>query len=162
MKNTVIWNILKSKYCLVVFLFGLLLGYFLVPKKIFYSFYAILGAVYILIFAVMMVCIARNIKEKIVSVKNTGSSIISISASIIGLGAMQICGVGAPLCGAGIGFSIFSIIAPTASIAFFSQYSVLILMLSILLQLAALYYMGCFKKCIKGVVSNKKTSTCKK
>jgi hypothetical protein len=151
MKKTVLWNIFKSKYCLAVFILGMLLGYLLVPKKIFYGAYFIIGIIYILVFAIMVVCIVRNIKDKVTSLKNTGSSILSIIASVIGLGAMQICGIGAPLCSAGIGLSIFSIIVPSASITVLSKYSTIIILASIILQVTTLYYMGCFKKCIKNI-----------
>jgi len=144
--------IFQSKYCIAVFLTGLLLGYLLVPKTIFYGTYSIIGIIYILVFAIMLMCIVRNIKDKVMNLKSTGSSIISIIASVIGLGAMQVCGIGAPLCSAGIGIGIFSIIAPSASISLLSRHAVLIAVATIALQVFALYYMGCFKKCVKNII----------
>jgi hypothetical protein len=147
MNSLVLWSFLKSKYCIAVFFLGLLLGYLLVPKTIFYGLYYILGFSYIIIFSLVLVCIVRTIKDKINNFKSSGAGILTVIASIIGFSAMQVCGVGAPVCGAGIGMGLLSVVAPQASFPLLNKYSLFIIIFSLVFQIFALYYMGCFKKC---------------
>jgi len=74
------------------------------------------------------------------------SSTIGIVATTIGLAALQICGVGAPVCGAAVGLGIISSIFPTVFINVMSKYAVYFIVFSITIQLITLYFMKCFKK----------------
>lgn len=146
MRKTFLYNIFKSKYCIVIFIMGILLGYFLTPKQIFNGFYSVLGVLYITSFAIVLSCIVRIVKEKMVVLRKVGGSASFIVGSILGIGAMQVCGVGAPICGATIGAGIFSIFFPQSSMMFLTEYAVSIIIASILLQISSLYFMGCFRK----------------
>jgi len=86
-----------------------------------------------------------NIKERIKLARTYKNSILSIIATAIGLSALQVCGVGAPVCTATIGAGILALIFPVTFVEFLSDYSILIISISILFQLIALYFMNCFK-----------------
>ena len=139
-------NILQRKYCWLVLIISMITAYFLVPKKIFNGPLFLLGILYIITFSVVSTCLVRTIKEKTINMKNTGASLVSIVAAVLGIGAMQVCGIGAPICGATIGVGIFSLFFGEMSIAFLSNYAVAIIIISILIQFLALYYMKCFNK----------------
>jgi len=139
-------NTLKSKYCIAVFVFSMILSYFLIPSRAFYSWYIVLALLFMISFSLTITCIVRNIKERIVLAKTYKSSIVGIIAIGLGLGALQVCGFGAPVCGAAVGFGVLSFIFPAAFEHVFSEYAVDILLLSIAFQLIALYFMNCFKK----------------
>jgi hypothetical protein len=147
-KNYFILNMLRSKYCLVVLIVGLAGGYYFVPKKIFNGIWFVVGIAYIIVFAFVIACMTRVIKERAVNMKNTGASLISVIATVIGIGAMQTCGIGAPICGATVGVGIFSLFFPNISKSFLTEYSLHIIIASIVIQLVALYYMNCFKECL--------------
>ena len=121
-------------------------GYFLVPQHVFHTSFAFLAFVFMFLFALTTMCIIRNIKERIVLAETYKSSLFSIVAIILGLGALQICGIGAPVCGAAVGFGIFSFFFPTTFAYLPHQYIVYILFVSIGFQLISLYFMNCFKK----------------
>jgi hypothetical protein len=135
----------RSKYCIFVFGAALVGSYYLVPEKIFYGPFIILGILYILIFSLTFTCIIWTIKEKVVNLKNAGAGIVSIIAAVLGIGAMQVCTVGAPICGASVGLGLFSLFMPTVSQDFMNDHAVVLIIVSIAVQLAALYYMKCFK-----------------
>lgn len=141
-----IWSIFRSKYCILALVLGLVGGYYLIPEKIFHSSWYLLGFLYAIIFSIVSTCIIKIIKEKALNMKKAGAGIISILAAIFGIGAMQVCGIGAPICGATIGAGIFSLFFPNLSLSFLNEYAVFIIIFSIGVQLAALYYMKCFKK----------------
>lgn len=141
-----IFYIFKSKYCLLFFSLSLLLGYILIPKTVFYGWYTILAITFMTLFALAVTCIIRNVKEKIIVVKTYKSSIIGIIAVAIGLVALQACGVGAPICGAAVGFGILSSIFPSVLLWKISKYAIYLLEISIVFQGVALYFMNCFKQ----------------
>ncbi len=100
-------------------------------------------------FALTLTCLARNIKEKVVLAKTYKSSILGIIATALGLSVLQVCGVGAPVCGASIGAGIVSLFFPSFALNFFEKYSIYIIIGSIIIQIIALYYMRCFVKICK-------------
>jgi hypothetical protein len=73
---------------------------------------------------------------------------LSILLSVIGISAMQVCGIGAPVCGATVGFGLLSFLFPQAT-HFFSGFSIHIIVATMFLQVIALFYMGCFRKCLQ-------------
>lgn len=142
-------KVFESNYCKLVFLLFLILGFIITPQKIFYSWYWILGIIFAFVFALTMTCLTRNIKDKINLVKKTNSSIISIFSIILGISAFHMCTIGAPVCGAA-GIGLLSLILPSIAYTFFYDFSLYIAIFSILLQLFALYSMGCLSfYCIK-------------
>jgi len=97
-------------------------------------------------FSLSMMCLIRSIKDKVVLARTYKGSIVSIIATGLGLSAIQVCGVGAPVCGVSVGIGILSVIFPNFFIDFLTDYSVAIIIISIALQITSLYYMKCFLK----------------
>jgi len=147
---------LKSKYCIGVFAVSLILGYISVPKSVFYGIYLIFAGIFIISFALTLTCVVRNVKEKIVLARTYKSSLVGIIATGVGLAALQVCGVGAPVCGATVGLGILSAIFPIAFVDILSKYSLEIIVVSIIFQLGALYFMNCFEQigCVKNTRKN--------
>ncbi len=139
-------QVLKSHYCQVVFGASLFLGYFLIPKKIFYGYYTILGIAFIISFSLVLTCLIRQVKERVKLARTYSGAIVSIIATAVGLAALEACGIGAPVCGAVVGLGFLSIILPVSASSFVSKYSIAILVISIIIQFGALYFMNCFKK----------------
>lgn len=142
-KKRFIIAVFESKICFFVFLISLVIGYFLTPKNVFYGFYTFLGIFYIIFFALVMTCMIRVIKEKVLNLKKAGASFFSIILSIFGFSALNVCGIGAPVCTSGITIGFASIFP-----SFLKEYSIYFLILSIVLQILAIIYMGCLKKCL--------------
>jgi len=146
MKNYYLLKILKSHYCKFVFLISLIGSYYLLPKKIFYKLYTLIGILFIVTTSLTITCLVRNIKEKIVSAKASGASLLGIISIIFGFGALQTCTIGVPICGTTIGGGIIGLIFPGFVFNLMEKYSVLIAMISIFIQLLSLYLMKCFQK----------------
>ncbi len=138
-------TILKSHYCKAVLLLALVASYFLIPEKVFYGFGYVLAITFMIAFSLSVTCIIRNIKEKILLAKTYKRSVLHIILIALGLSAFQVCGIGAPVCGATVGLGVLSVIFPGVFIDFLGDYHLLVIVVSILLQLVSLYYMGCFK-----------------
>ena len=138
-------QIFKSRYCVVTFGISLVLSYFLIPKTAFYGWYTVLPLLFMLSFALTLTCIVRNVKERVLLAKTSGSSIVGIVAAALGLTALQVCGIGAPVCGASVAMGVLSAIFPTAFVGWLSRYAVQFTLFSILLQVVALYFMNCFQ-----------------
>jgi len=147
MRSTFLLRIFKSNYCRIIFLIAFFGGYFLIPKAVFTDQYALgLSALFLFSFALTITCLIRNIKERVVQAQIYKSSLIGIIATAIGISALQACGIGAPICGASIGTGIVSMIFPGVLFTYLHEYSVLIIVISILSQLISLYFMNCFSK----------------
>lgn len=146
LKNVVFIKILKSNYCKAVWVFALFASYFLIPHHLFKTNHIFLAIFFMLSFAMMLTCLIRNIKEKIILTKTYQSSVWGIFASILGLTALQLCGLGGAFCGGSIFLSLLSMIFPGLAISFFSQYAVEIIIFSIFVQILAIWQMGCLMK----------------
>ncbi len=142
-------KVMKSKYCLISFILIAIGAYFLVPKKIFYGFYSIIAIIFIIVFSLTLTCMIRSIKDKTEARKKqrTGS-IISFIFSILGLSALHTCTIGAPVCGASIGAAIVSVFFPAFALDFLNDYAILVVIISIVIQIFALFQMKCFKRII--------------
>ena len=152
MKEVYLMRLFRSHYCKSVFLLSLILTSFLVPKKIFYGYYSIIGSLFILITSLTITCFIRNIKMKAFAAKESGASLVSIIMIVLGLGALQACTIGSPICGASIGAGFFALFFPSIAFNLIEENSILIVVISILIQILALYFMGCFKFSCKEVV----------
>ncbi len=141
-----LFKILKSKYCKLVFILALILSYFLIPNKVFHGFHNITAILFMIVFSLTITCITYNIKERVKLARTYKHSILSIIATAVGLSALQVCGVSAPVCTATLGAGILASIFPVTFVELLSDYSILIISISILFQLLALYLMNCFKK----------------
>ncbi len=140
-----LFKIFKSNYCKLVFTISLIISYFLIPNKVFHGIHNITAILFMIVFSLTITCMTYNIKERIKLARTYKNSILSIIATAIGLSALQVCGVGAPVCTATIGAGILALIFPVTFVEFLSDYSILIISISILFQLIALYFMNCFK-----------------
>ena len=98
----VLIEILKSKYCKIVFLLSLILSYFLVPKHLVGFWWNLIVIVFILVFSFNMTCMVRNIKERIKVARTTTHSVINLIASGLGIMALQVCGTSGYFCSASI------------------------------------------------------------
>ena len=146
MKKYYLLEIFKSHYCQFVFLISLVGIYFLVPKKVFYGYDTLIGIFFIVMTSLTITCLVRSIKEKVLSAKASGASLLGILSIIFGFGALQACTIGAPVCGATIGGGILALIFPGFAFSLMEKYSVPIVLISIFIQLLALYLMKCFQK----------------
>jgi len=146
MKKYFLYKMFQSKYCCLVFLFSLIIVSILIPKKIFYSYYTILGVFFIIISSLLITCFIRNIKEKVILAKKQKMSFLGIIFLVIGLAAMSTCSVGAPICGASVAGGIVALLFPGIAFKYLSEYSIIIILSSFFIQIIALYYMNCFKK----------------
>lgn len=141
-----LYHVMKSHYCQFVFLIIFIASGFLVPKSTFHGILLAVSLLFMITFAVTITCIVRNIKEKVKLAKSYRGSIIGIISTAVGLSALQVCGASAPVCAATIGMGVLSAIMPGFVIVFFVKYNTIILVLSIIAQLIALYTMRCFIK----------------
>lgn len=146
MKEFYLRKIFRSHYCQVVFILVLIGSYFLIPDKVFSGIYIGLALAFMVVFSLVITCFVREIKDKVKEERRYGASILSIVLGVIGFSAFQVCGVGAPICGASLGVVFVSSIFPSFFVNFLTAYSNLILVGVIIVQLAALIYMGCFKR----------------
>lgn len=145
-KRLYLWSLFKSNYCKITFLISLVLISFLTPKKIFYGFYSILGILFIVLTSITVTCLLRNVKERISSAKTNGATFMGILSVIFGFGALQVCTIGAPICGATIGAGVVALIFPGILFNFLEKYSIWIIVFSIIIQIISLYFMNCFKR----------------
>jgi hypothetical protein len=145
-KNFLLIKILKSHYCKVVFLLSLILGYFLVPKHLIGFWWNLIVIIFMLVFSLNMTCMVRNIKERIKTAKNTTNSVINLIASGLGIMALQVCGTSGYFCSASILMGVFSSVLPHFLLDFLKEYSLYIILATILFQIISLRNMKCFKK----------------
>ncbi len=157
-KNIYLLKTFKSYYCQMVFLAGLVGGYFLIPKDVLHGYLKILAYLFIALFALTITCIVRNTKERIALAKTYKGSVLSIIVIATGLAALQVCGMGAPVCGATVGLGIVSAILPSIAFTFLTKYGLEIFIIVIVLQLLSLYFMNCFKQFSPTLLGKKEIS----
>ena len=144
MKKPYLFTVMESHYCKTVFVLFFLLSYFLIPSTVFFGYYTAIALAFMVTFSLSMTCITRNIKEKIVLSKTYKTSTMGAIASALGLSALQVCGVGAPVCGASVGLGVLAAVFPEFFVAALSEYAVPLILLSIIMQLVSLRFMKCF------------------
>jgi hypothetical protein len=123
---------------------ALFVFYFLIPKKMFYGWYNLIAYLFILSTALTTTCIFRNTKERIVLNRKGGKSWFAVILSVFGVLATQVCGIGAPMCGAALGGSIGLTFLPSIAQGFFEDYAVYIIIIAILGQMYSLYILKCW------------------
>lgn len=144
MKKIYLSCVFKSHYCKIVFLIMLVISYFLLPRKVFFSWYNILAYSFIILFALTSTCLIKSIKDRVILQRKNHSSIWSIIFSLIGLSAFQVCSIGAPVCGISIGAAIVATILPTFAFHLINHYALYFIYLAIVIQLISLFQMKCF------------------
>ena len=142
-------KVFQSNYCKSVFLITFIGSYFLIPDTVFNGVYYVLAITFMTTFALTLTCLVRSIKEKVVSARTYKGSFLSFLATVLGFSALQVCGIGAPVCGASLRVGFLSVIFPKIVHDFFHEASVWIVGFSILFQLIGLYYMKCLTKNLK-------------
>lgn len=138
-------KIFFSHYCKVIWLLSLFAAYLMIPHHLFSTMYFPLAILFMIGFATMMTCMIRNIKDKIVLARSYKSSIWGILASVFGLTALQLCGLGNVFCGGSIFLGVLSAIFPGAAVNLLSEYAVEIIVFSILMQIFSIWQMDCFR-----------------
>lgn len=136
-------HIFNSHYCKTVYLLALIGGYLLTPKSLFKGWLALLAIIFIMVFALSLTCIVRNIKERVKLAVTYKNSWISIIASAIGILALQVCTTSGFYCGASVLSGIMAIFIPNLVLVVLEDFSVVIIIASLLFQLYALYKMKC-------------------
>ena len=136
----------KSKWCIFVFLISALFFYFLIPPKMFFGWYNLLAYLFIFSSALTMTCIFRNTKERIRFNRKLGKSWWSVILSVFGILATQVCGIGAPVCGATLSGAIGISFLPSFAQGFFESYSVPIIIFAIMGQIYSLFILKCWGK----------------
>jgi len=147
-KNIYLRKVLTSHWCKLAFLLALLLGYFLIPHTVLNGFNLILALFFLILFALVSMCLVRNIKEKFFLARARRAGILSLLAIIFGFSALQMCAVNS-ICLAGAGAGILSLIFPGIMFSFLEKYAVIILLISTIIEALSLYFMGCFKCFVK-------------
>ena len=145
MKKVLFFEILKSDYCKIIFLLSFILSYFLIPRHLFFSKHFSLTVAFMLTFSVLVTCSVRNIKEKIAVAKTAKTSVWGIIASVLGLTALQVCGLGGVFCGSSVFLGLLTTIIPGFAVSFLTSYAVPLLVVSIIFQILAIWQMGCMK-----------------
>ena len=144
LKNLVLFQIFKSTYCIFTFVLSLIIVSLLAPAKIFYH-HNLIGYAFIILTSLLITCLVRNIKEKVYSARINGASVLGILSIILGFGALEVCAMSAPVCGAYISTGILALFLPNIAFSFFEEYHMSIIFFSFLIQFFALYQMQCFK-----------------
>jgi uncharacterized membrane protein YjjP (DUF1212 family) len=137
-------ELFHSHYGKLVFFLSLILSFFIIPRKIFFGWYIILGIIFMITFSLTLTCFVKTIKERIIHVKRKKGSVISLISSIVGVLAIHTCSIGMPICASTFGIGFISIILPKTFLIILDQFAIYVVCLSIFVQFFALYYMGCF------------------
>ncbi len=144
MARPFIVEMFRSGYCRLVFLAALPLGYWLTPRTAFHGWYALLGAAFVLSFALVMACTVRHIKERArLAATYSGLTIWTVAAAA-GLAGLQACGIGVPMCGAALGAGFLSLALPLWASHFIMEHAVAVVLISLAAQTLALLRMNCF------------------
>ena len=139
---------MSSLYCKVVFLLAFAGSYFLLPEDILLGMHKYIAIAFMFSFSFSIACIVRNIKEKVVLARTYKTSVVSLILSVLGFSAFQVCGINAGMCTATVGMGIVSTIFPSFFVGFLSDFAHLIIWVSVVFQLVALYFMRCFNRSI--------------
>ena len=136
---------------------------------------AVLGIIYAFLFSLVGTCLFKSLKEKLKEAlrekKTLGFlgefkenlkkglllkalkgfllgtvKLFAVFTGILGLGAAQFCAFGSPVCGFSVGAAIVTALFPAFLVEFLYRYANFIVFAAIVLQVAGLYFMGCFKR----------------
>jgi len=134
---------------LFTFLFLLALGYFVTPQHIFNGNFKYLGFIFILLFAILNYCVIKTIYRNYVYNRKNKSFKRGILASLLGISALQVCGLSAYACSTTVGFTILVTFLPHTFINFLQDFSVEIISVSIFIQALSILHLKCFDIKIK-------------
>lgn len=145
MPDTYLLRMLDGGRSKLLFALSFMASYFLIPQKVFYDGYVPLALGFMLTFALTFTCLFKNLKERIFSAGMGRNSLIGAIATVVGFSALQACGIGIPVCGATLGFTLLATLLPSFFLNLLMEYAVPLVVVSIAVQLAALYSMNCFR-----------------
>ncbi len=128
----------------VVFTVAFLLALFILPSHILNGPYVYLGLVFIIVFSLNMTCLVKVMRHRANTAKAQGAGIFGIIGTALGFIALQMCGVGGPLCGALFGSVVFASLLPAGSLGYFTHYAVEMVVMAIVIQIISLWYLKCF------------------
>jgi hypothetical protein len=145
MKNIYLLKLLHSNYCKIVFVLSFWGAYYLLPGEVYHSVNGFVAMFYLLLFAFLMTCVVRNVKERAILAHRNKASILGIAAASLGFVAFHVCGIAAPVCGASAALGIAALAFPAFVHNFLLDNGYLVIYTSIVIQIAVLLYMGCFR-----------------
>ena len=131
---------------IVVFTVAFLLGLFILPTHIRSGEYFYLGIIFVSLFALNMTCVVHTMRARAKVARASGAGVVGVVTTAVGFTALQMCGVGGPLCGALFGSIVFASILPAGSLGLVTHYAVEIVLVAIVIQAVSLWYLGCLKK----------------
>lgn len=131
---------MKNVFYIFLFIVLSYLGYLLIPRQVFIAGFWWLAIPFIILFALVTTCTIKNLKVSLTSkVSKRG-----FFASVLGFSALQVCGLSAYACSTALGFTILAGILPHTILNLFQEYSIFIILVSIIIQIYALYQLKCF------------------
>ncbi len=139
-------KLFNTPFSIIVFTVVFIVSLFVLPEHIRTGQYFWLGVLFITLFSLNMTCIVKTMRERAKIAKAQGAGVVGIIATAVGFTALQMCGVGGPLCGALFGSIAFASILPAGSLHYFTSYAVYIVVGAIVVQIVSLWYLGCLKK----------------
>lgn len=145
MKDIYLVKLLHSNYCKIVFVSSFFLAYYLLPGEVYYSVNRFIAMFYLLLFAFLMTCVVRTVKERAVMAHHNKASILGIIAASLGFVAFHVCGIAAPVCGASAALGVVALAFPQFLHNFLMDNGYLVIYSSIVIQIVVLIYMGCFR-----------------
>jgi hypothetical protein len=138
-------KIFRSPFFIAVFTAVFLASLFIVPQHILTGEFFLLGVVFITLFSLNIACLVDVMRQRAKVARAKGSGIVGIVATAVGFIALQMCGVGGPLCGAFFGSIVFASVLPAGALHYFTGYAVYIVLAAIAMQVLSLYLMKCWK-----------------
>lgn len=139
----VIEETFHSRYCQAVFTATFIITLLLMPRHLFQGWLIVATIAYVASFSITVSCLVRETKERVAHA--AGHSFLSIIGAVLGYTALQVCGSGA-FCGATMGMGIISAILPKVALSLITQHAYVVLLISIFMQLIALFRMHCFQQ----------------
>ncbi len=129
----------KSPFCRAVLLLSVVAGYFLVPKPLYSSNLLPLALLFIATFSLTITCIVFSAKERFLTIRSSGESILGAVGSLVGIVSIELCGISATSCSGGLALSAIGFLLPAGAIHLLSNFAVPLLALSIGAQLIYLF-----------------------
>lgn len=139
-----IFHLFDGLFSRVLFVAALAAGFFLTPARVRTGPLMYLAAIFTLLFALTTLCVVKTITTRFRSARASGASTLGVAASVLGVSALQVCGMSAPFCGMTAGMGVVAMVFPGFLFHFLIDHGVVIVVVSIGLQLVALFATGCF------------------
>ncbi len=139
-------DLFNSLFSVIIFTLVFIVSLFVLPSHILSGTYFWLGVVFVLLFSLNMTCLANTMRMRANMARAKGAGAVGVMATAVGFTALQMCGIGGPLCGALFGGVLFVSVLPAGAMPYLTSYAVHIVVIAILIQAVSLWYMKCFRK----------------